>query len=311
MRALVTGGAGFIGSNLVSLLVAEGHRVTVLDNLSTGYRANLPAEIPLVEGDIRDARLVGDAMKDRDVLFHLGAFVSLPESFERSDECRSINVDGTRNLLEAAAQGRVRRVVFSSTSAVYPELPDTPKGEEDPLEPVSPYASTKLEGERLLQEFRADRGLSYAALRYFNVFGPRQRADSDYAAVIPIFIARCLAGEPLTIYGDGGQTRDFIFVRDVARANLRAALAPQCGVYNVGSGRPLAVLDLARQVCGLLDVPEQWEYEPRRAGDLLSSTAAIDKIRRELDWAPEHSFSDGLAETLEWWRTTGRKTDTS
>ena len=307
MRALVTGGAGFIGGHLVDLLSREGFQVTVLDNLTTGYRRNLPADIAFVEGDIRDGKLVGEVMAGQDLLFHLGAFVSLPESFERPEECYSVNVEGTRCLLDAAVEKRVKKVVFSTTSAVYPEFPDTPKGEEDPVDPLSPYARSKLEGEKLLEDFRGSRGLSGIGLRYFNVFGPRQRADSAYAAVIPIFIARALAGQPLTIYGDGTQTRDFIFVRDVARANLQASASPESGIFNVGSGYPMRILDLAAEVCRVLEKPEQWEFAPRRSGDLLSSTAAIDKIQQQLGWQPEYSFEAGLAQTLEWWRTTERE----
>ena len=307
MRALVTGGAGFIGGHLVDLLLERAHEVTVIDNLSTGYRGNFAAEIKFVQADVRDGKQVRAVMAGQDVLFHLGAFVSLPESFERPDECHSVNVEGTRCLLEAAVAAGVRKVVFSSTSALYPELPDRPKHEDGPLEPLSPYAASKLEGEKLLDHFFCNQGLSYVALRYFNVFGPRQRADSAYAAVIPIFISRALANKTLTLYGDGSQTRDFIFVKDVAHANLLAAQTKHAGIYNVGSGLPMSILDLANQVCALLRRSEKHDYAPRRPGDLLSSTAAIERIGQELEWQPEFSFGEGLQQTFEWWKSVERE----
>jgi UDP-glucose 4-epimerase len=307
VRALVTGGAGFIGGHVVNLLCEQGHEVTVLDNLSTGHRRNLSEEIKLVQGDVRDGKLVGEVMAGQDVLFHLGAFVSLPESFEKPDECHSVNVEGTRCLLEAAVAAGIGKVVFSSTSALYPEMPAEPKREDGPLEPLSPYATSKREGEKLLEEFSSNEGLSYVALRYFNVFGPRQRADSAYAAVIPIFISRALAGQSLTLYGDGHQTRDFIFVRDVARANLRASQVQQAGIYNVGSGHPMRIVELADQVCAILGRPRQHEFAPRRPGDLLSSTASIERTQQDLEWQPEYTFKQGLEQTLEWWESAERE----
>ncbi len=302
MRALVTGGAGFIGGHLVDLLLECSYEVTVLDNLSTGSRSNLSEQILLVQADVRDVKQVREVMAGQDFLFHLGAFVSLPESFDRPEECHNVNVEGTRCLLEAAVAAGVGKVVFSSTSALYPELPDTPKHEDGPLEPLSPYATSKFEGEKLLDHFFRTCGLSYVGLRYFNVFGPRQRADSAYAAVIPIFISRALAKESLTLYGDGSQTRDFIFVKDVARANLLAAQTKHSGIYNVGSGLPMSILDLANQVCELLRSSDKHDYAPRRPGDLLSSTAAIERIGQDLKWQAEFSFAEGLQQTLEWWK---------
>ena len=171
-----------------------------------------------------------------------------------------------------------------------------------PLEPLSPYATSKFEGEKLLDHFFRTCGLSYVGLRYFNVFGPRQRADSAYAAVIPIFISRALAKESLTLYGDGSQTRDFIFVKDVAHANLLAAQTKHSGIYNVGSGLPMSILDLANQVCELLRSSDKHDYASRRPGDLLSSTAAIERIGQDLKWQAEFSFAEGLQQTLEWWK---------
>ena len=307
MKALVTGGAGFIGGHLVELLSAQGHQVTVIDNLSTGYRHNLAEGIEFVQADVRDQKKVGEGIKGQDVLFHLGAFVSLPESFEKPEECHSVNVEGTRCLLEAAVAAGLSKVVFSSTSALYPELPNEPRVEDSPLEPLSPYAASKFEGEKLLDEFFRNRDLSYVALRYFNVFGPRQRADSAYAAVIPIFICRALDDQSLTLYGDGCQTRDFIYVKDVARANLRAAQAKQSGIYNVGSGLPKCILDLADQICTLLGRSPQHGFAPRRPGDLLSSTAAIGRIQQDLGWQPEFTFDEGLQQTIEWWKSADKK----
>ena len=301
MRALVTGGAGFIGSHVAERLHRGGHAVTVLDNLSTGYRDNLSNPIAIVEGDIRDQTIVNRLSRENDVIFHLAAFVNLPESFERPVECESVNVEGTRILLEAAAAGTVSRIVFSSTSALYPELPDEPKDEYSKLSPESPYATSKFDAELLLEEYRREHGISHAILRYFNVFGPRQRADSAYAAVIPIFIERAIAGSSFTIYGDGEQTRDFVFVEDVAAANLAAGLAIESGVYNVGTGRPTSIGALVRIVSDFFDRDGALEFEPLRQGDLLSSTASIARISSQLAWAPEHSLIEGLERTISWW----------
>ncbi|HKB57170.1 MAG TPA: NAD-dependent epimerase/dehydratase family protein, partial [Lacunisphaera sp.] len=225
LSALITGGAGFIGSNLADLLLAKGWRVRVLDNLSSGNIANLPAghqHLEFISGDIRDATTVRDACAGIDSVFHLAALVSVIESIKSPQLAKEINVDGTRNVFAGAAAAGVRRVVFSSSCAVYGDAPGDPQHEGLPPAPTSPYAATKLAGETLAAQFGA-RGLSVISLRYFNVYGPRQNPASDYAAVVPRFLDLALRRQAPTIYGDGEQIRDFIYVGDVARANLLAA----------------------------------------------------------------------------------------
>jgi UDP-glucose 4-epimerase len=236
------------------------------------------------------------------VAVHLAAFTSVPESFERFRECYRTNVHGTWNLLEAAARHGLRKVVFASSSAVYAELPDAPKSERDCPEPTSPYGVSKLEGEHLLEIFEKTRGLASAALRFFNVYGPRQPAGSAYAAAVPIFIERGLRGERLVVYGDGQQTRDFVYVGDVARAVVQAALEPATGVFNVGTGEATRVLALADEIARATGGPGDHRFEPLRPGDVRSSTADVSAISAALGWAPEHSLAQGLGETLGWYR---------
>ncbi|MCS7011119.1 MAG: NAD-dependent epimerase/dehydratase family protein, partial [Anaerolineales bacterium] len=224
MLALVTGGAGFIGSHLVRALLERGLAVRVLDNFSTGRRENLAGlPLELLEADLRDASQVRRAVEGADWVFHLAAFVSVPQSMAEPETCFSVNVGGLVNLLEACRQAGVRKVIFSSSTAVYGEPSVFPTPEDAPLSPLSPYALSKQIGEQYMRFYSRVFGLPTLSLRYYNVYGPRQRPDSDYAAAIPIFARRLLTGQPLTIYGDGRQSRDFIFVEDVVRANLLAA----------------------------------------------------------------------------------------
>lgn len=300
MNILVTGGAGFIGSHTVEKLIRLGHIVTVLDNLSTGEMANVPPGCAFIHGDVRDYSLVERCVQDQNVVIHLAAFTSVPESFERSTECFEVNVHGTLNVLESVARCRIGKLVFASSSAVYAEEPNVPKTETMCPEPASPYAVSKLEGEHLLEWYHRHRGLQCIALRYFNVYGSRQAADSDYAAVIPIFIERALSEETLTIYGDGQQTRDFVSVDDVVEVNAVAALGHACGVYNVGTGLETSVRALARQIIDLTGSNSAYSFAPRRPGDILSSTANIELIRERLGWSPKWSLSEGLVHTIEW-----------
>jgi UDP-glucose 4-epimerase len=300
-RALVTGGAGFIGSHLVRRLLTEGWQVCVLDDLSSGVPTAVAPGAEFVEGDVRDVRLLGELMAGCQRVFHLAAFVNLPESFERRDECMSVNVDGTRCVLDAALKSCVEKVVFSSTSALYPDKPADAKREEGPLATVSPYAESKLEGERLLRAY-GERGLRGVALRYFNVFGPGQPADSDYAAVVPLFIARALAGQYLNICGDGQQTRDFVYVEDVAGANWRAAEFADSGTFNVGTGQPITIVGLAEIIAGLLGGAVELNYIAPRPGDALSSTADCARAVRELGWSAAWPLEEGLRQTIAWWQ---------
>jgi UDP-glucose 4-epimerase len=303
--ALVTGGAGFIGSHTAERFARHGYAVRVLDDLSTGARSNLNPGWDLREADIRDDAAVREAVAGADVVLHFAAFISVPESFERESECLDTNVAGTRNLLAACAQHGVRKLVFASTSALYGELPDVPKAETEPPQPSSPYAASKLAGERLLEEFAAE-GVAGTALRFFNVYGPRQAADSAYAAAVPIFAELGLRGETLTIYGDGRQTRDFVFVSDVAEAVLCAAESPRTGVYNVGTGSAVEVLELANTIAGLTGGPSKHRFAPLRPGDVRSSTAVITRIAEALDWSPACSLEQGLSDTVKWYRHLAR-----
>jgi len=302
-RALVTGGAGFIGSHLCTALIEAGVDVVVLDNFRTGKKAHL-ADLPvrLIEGDITDRAAVRAAVAGCDVVFHLAALVSVPESMERVHDCVALNVTGLLNVLEEAAAARARKLVLSSSAAIYGDDPTVPKIESMPPAPRSPYAITKLDGEYYCDLFAATRRLETTALRYFNVFGPRQDPRSAYAAAVPIFIRRALAGAPITIHGDGQQTRDFIHVRDVVGANLFAArTAGLTGVFNVGYGGSLTIRDLATRIVALTGSASPIEFGPPRAGDVRHSRASADKLRAA-GWRPTGDLDQGLVETVNWFR---------
>lgn len=301
-RVLVTGGAGFIGSFVGERYAREGFAVRVLDDLSTGERANCDPAWELCVGDVRDAGAVGDAVADCDVVVHLAAFTSVPESFHRFQECTQTNVLGTFQVLEACDRHGTGKLVFGSSCAVYAELPDAPKRETDRPEPISPYAVSKLEGEHLLEGFAATRGLACVALRFFNVFGPRQSLASDYASAVATFARRSLRGEPLTIYGDGRQTRDFVYVEDVAEAVYRAGTGGARDVCNVGTGQAREVLALADAIVAIAGGPPEHRFEPARAGDLRASRADLTRTAAELGWQPRFALEEGLERTLAWWR---------
>ena len=305
--ALVTGGAGFIGSHLARRLLAEGWAVRVLDNLSSGDRDAVPAGAELVEGDVRDQALVREVSDGCRRVFHFAAYVNLPVSFAHREECMAVNVDGTRCALEAALSAGAERFVLSSTSALYTEAPPGAKCEDGPLATDSPYAESKLAGERLVADYR-QRGLDGVALRYFNVFGPGQPAESDYAAVIPLFISRGLGDQPLTLCGDGRQTRDFVYVEDVAAANWRASESRATGVYNVGTGREVAIVELADLIAEMLDFGQPHQFIAERPGDVASSTASVALAAEALQWRAQWSLEDGLRATVAWWRAQSMET---
>jgi len=302
MRVLVTGGAGFIGSHLVEHFQGRAE-VRVLDNLRTGRRENL-AELAceFIEGSILDRSLVQRAMQGVDYVFHLAALISVPESLEQPVACVEINTLGTLVVLEEAARAGVKKLVFSSSAAVYGDNPAVPKRETMPPEPCSPYAATKLDGEFYCRLFTDTGRLATACLRYFNVFGPRQDPHSPYAAAVPQFIARALRGEPLTIFGDGEQTRDFIHVRDVAAANaFFAAATDATGAFNVARGERLSIHDLARTIVRLAGTSSALRYAPRRAGDVQHSLADITKLRAA-GFASACPLAEGLQDTLAFYR---------
>jgi UDP-glucose 4-epimerase len=303
-RALVTGGAGFIGSRLTSALLRAGAQVTVLDDLSAGTRDRLGSphgHLRVVEGDVRDPAALAEALDAVAVVFHLAAIVSIPLSTERPELAHDVNGAGTLRVLEAALRAGVERVVYSSSTAVYGDVDRLPVSEDLPTRPLSPYGESKLAGERCALGFQATHGLPTVALRYFNVFGPGQDPSSDYAAVIPRFIASSLRGQPVTIYGDGEQTRDFVYVDDVVRANLLAADAPVEATgraVNVATGQGRSVNELAGLVRDLTGSPAEPVRAPERPGEIRHSVADVTLAREVLGFEAVTPFEEGLARTV-------------
>jgi nucleoside-diphosphate-sugar epimerase len=305
MKVLVTGGAGFIGSHIVEELLQRGHAVRVLDDFSTGRRANLQAfhgDLEILEGDLRDPSRVNAAVQGVEWIFHHAAFISVPESLRDPQTCFAINVAGTVTLLEAARKAGVKKVVLASSSAVYGDTQEIPTPEDTALRPLSPYAVSKHVNEHYARFYTHTFNLPVASLRYYNVYGPRQQPDSPYAAAIPIFLNRLLSSQPITVFGDGKQTRDFIFVKDIVRANLLAAESPDSAgeVFNICSGRQLRLLELLEELDEL--APQQFEvrFTAPRPGDILHSTGKPDRARKVLGFQAETSLSEGLAQTWAW-----------
>ena len=302
MKYLITGGAGFIGSHIVRGLLAQGADVRVLDNFSSGKRENLHGlEVEVLEGDLRDASKIAQAVRGVNIIFHEAAFVSVPESMEKPQECFDVNITGTSILFDAARKAGVQRVVIASSAAVYGDSTAMPLIEDTPLKQLSPYAVSKRVDEMYAELFTNQFGLEVAALRYFNVYGPRQRPDSTYAAAVPIFIRRMLDNKPITVFGDGGQTRDLINVRDVVQANLLASQHPAAPgqIFNVCTGvetRLLDLLDILYEV--FPDAPKHIHAEPR-AGDIYRSIGTPKKIMDTLGFDPKISLAEGLREAVE------------
>lgn len=311
MNILVTGGAGFIGTSVVEQAIASGHAVTVFDNLETGDRANLPPGVPLIEGDIRDPEALKAAMAGIEVVIHLAAMVSVVRSVREPQACFDTNVTGTHNVLAAAREARCRRVVYASSAAVYGNAAQLPKRETHTPEPASPYALSKTMNEVHAEYFSKYMGLETVGLRFFNVYGPRQRPDSPYAGVISVAASRLLAGETFTVNGTGEQTRDFVYVDDIAGATLAAATRPglALAVVNVGSGTRLSLLALLAAMGRTLEVTPQLAFGPPREGDVLHSQADISRLVEELGYRPQVSLEEGLKRTLGWMKTpTGTRT---
>ncbi len=302
---VVTGGAGFIGSHLVRALAGSGRRVRVVDNFVTGSRENLPPGVELLEGDVADR--AADAAREADVVYHIAALPSVPRSVEKPLECHRATAESTVAVLAAAEKAGVRRVVFASSSSVYGDTPVMPKREDMPPRPLSPYAVAKLAGELYCRSWAAHTRLETVALRFFNVFGPRQDPESPYAAVIPIFIRCLLSGRPVPVYGDGAQTRDFTYVADVVRGILAAGAAPGVsgGVYNIAGGRPVAVGGLAHTLARLVGARAELEFRPPRPGDIRDSWADVSAARRDLNFTATTPIEEGLGLTLDWFRGQG------
>jgi len=303
---LVTGGGGFIGSNLVRALVERGERVRVLDNFATGKRSNLAefaGQVELLEGDIRDRALVEQAVAGVDYVLHQAALGSVPRSIQDPITSNEVNVNGTINLLWAAKQARVKRFVFASSSSVYGDTPTLPKEESMPPNPISPYATSKLAGERYALSFWHVYRLPTVALRYFNVFGPKQDPDSQYAAVIPRFITALMNGVPPVIFGDGEQSRDFTYIDNVVQANLLACTAPEAPGHfmNVACGERYTLNTLLQELNRIMGTHIAARYESARPGDVKHSMAATTRAQSLLSFSPEVRFQEGLRRTVAWY----------
>jgi len=313
-RVLVTGGAGFIGSNLVDALLADGsYTVRVLDSFVTGRRENLAhcgEDIELVEGDIRDVETVEEAVEDVQLVLHQAALPSVSRSVKAPVTTNAVNVDGTLKLLSAARRAGVRRLVLASSSSVYGDGPDLPKNEEMQPRPMSPYAVTKLAAEGFCRVFSEIYGFETVALRYFNVFGPRQDPTSQYSGVIAKFTSCALNGEPYTVYGDGTQSRDFSFIDNIVHANLLALRAPRVTgeAINIACGDRIRLLDMVSMLNELVELEIPIRFVTPRPGEVSHSQADISRAASVLSYKPVVSFRDGLARTLDWYRSHGGAT---
>ncbi len=312
-KTLVTGGAGFIGSHLVEGLVAAGHEVVVLDNLSTGARENLDpvrGRVRFVEGDVRDAAALRPLLQGVSWVFHLAALASVPRSVADPFSSHDHNATGTLTILLAARDAGVQRFVYSASSSAYGDTETLPKVETMPARPRSPYAISKYVGELYAETFQRLYGLETVSLRYFNIFGPRQAPDSPYAAVIPKFVTALLGGEPPVVHGDGRQTRDFTFVANAVAANLGAAQAPAARVagqvFNVGCGDRTSLLDLLGELRALIGARVATRHVEPRAGDVRDSQADIEAARRAFGYEPSVGLREGLARTVDWYREIAR-----
>ena len=304
-KILITGGAGFIGSHIVDELIND-NEITIIDNLTTGSIKNLKypehENLNFIEGDIREINF-DDFTSGTDYIFHLAAMASVPLSVEKPMECNDINVNSTVKLLKSAVDNDVKKIVFSSSSSVYGENRNMPLKETEQPMPTSPYAASKASCELYLRTFYESYGLNYIALRYFNVFGPRQDKNSQYAAVIPNFISALLEGKPAEIYGDGEQTRDFVYIGDIAQANINSCKSDYNGIINIASGKKLTINELYEIVKNALGSELKPKYLPKRPGDIkhsLADTSNMEKINLKIDYG---NFEDQIIETVNWFKT--------
>ncbi|MBU4343435.1 MAG: SDR family oxidoreductase [Candidatus Omnitrophica bacterium] len=305
MKFLVTGGAGFIGSHIVDALVKNGDKVKVIDDFSSGARENLQGaidKIELIEDDIRDKAVVGSLMQGIDYVLHQAALRSVPKSLGNPELYNDVNINGTLNILTAARDAKVKRVVFASSSSIYGETDKLPEKEDFLPLLISPYALTKLAGEYYCRIFSQIYGLETASLRYFNVFGPRQSLENEYAVVIPKFITCMLKDEEPPIHGDGKQTRDFTYVENVVHANIKAATAPgiKCEVFNIACGKAFSVLDIVKYVNKILKKDIKPKLGPIRQGDVKYTLADISKARKLIKFEPKIGFEEGLVKAVEY-----------
>ena len=305
MRALITGGAGFIGSSIARALLARGDEVRILDNLLTGFEENIPPEAEFFRGDLRELDNVRRACDGMEVVFHQGAFRSVPKSVDNPTMANDCNVTGTLHVLIGAVEADVRRVVYASSSSAYGESGVDIQHEELTPRPSSPYAVSKLAGEYYCRTWTAVHGLSTVSLRYFNVFGPGQHPESKYAALFPGFISKLVAGEAPEVHWDGEQSRDFTFIEDVVRANLAAAEAPDEASgkpFNIGGGRPKTVNEVLKAVTDALGVWIDPVHTPKRQGDIRSTHADISRARDILGWEPKADWDEAVQATVDWFQ---------
>lgn len=310
VRALVTGGAGFIGSHIADGMMKRGIETRILDNFSTGKRENIEGMdgVEIIEGDIRDLELVREATDGVDLVFHQGALASVADSFNDPAYANSVNIDGTLNVLTAARDAGVQKVIFAGSSSAYGDSEVMPKEETMRENPISPYAVTKMAGEKYFSVFSKAYGLDTVVLRYFNVFGPRQDPSSPYSGVISLFITKLLAGERPAIFGDGEQTRDFVFVENVVMANIFASVSRVGGgeVFNVAAGETVTVNELFRTVQEMTGAEAiRPIYREARKGDIRHSVADTSKARQALGYWPVVGFREGLKRTIDWYRRNG------
>ena len=298
MKVLVTGGAGFIGSHIVEHFQGKAE-VRVLDNFRSGHRHNLDGfDVEIIEGSILDRDIVRKAVEGVDYVFHLAAMISVPESMEKPIECVKLNCEGLLIVLEEASKANVKKLCFSTSAAIYGDNPELPKRESMVPEPKSPYAVTKLDGEYYCDMFTREGKLQTACLRYFNVFGPRQDPKSAYAAAVPIFAAKAAKNETITVYGDGEQTRDFIYVKDIVAANVFMAESEFTGVYNVAYGNSITINELLKIIKEATNSSSEIIHAEERAGDVKHSKAAVDKLKAT-GFKPQHDLPTGLKTTID------------
>jgi len=306
MAYLVTGGAGFIGSHITEELIKRGDDVVILDNMYSGRQVNLAAnpKAVFVEGSIMDTDVLDSICTEYNIegIFHLAAVASVQKSIENPVLVHDVNVTGTLNVLEVARKHGVRKVVLSASAAAYGDNPVFPKREDMLPEPLSPYAVSKIASEMYCKTYAELYDLQTVSLRYFNVFGPRQDPNGEYAAVIPKFTEKICAGESPTVFGDGNQTRDFVFVKDVARANILAMDSDVCGLFNIGTGVQTSLNDLAKMIMDAAGISVEMKYEAAREGDVRYSVADISKAERELGYKPEWDLGEGVRETVEYFK---------
>lgn len=307
MKFLITGGAGFIGSHIAERLVWEGGKVIVLDNLSTGKEENLNSikdKILFINGDIRDLDLLLSLTKNVDYIFQEAAMTSVLESMENPEKCNEINITGTLNVFIAGLRNQVKRVIYASSSAIYGDDPIIPKREDQRENPISPYAISKYVGELYMKFFYEVYKLEVVSLRYFNVYGPRQDPNSPYSAVIPKFISSLLKNETPTIYGDGEQTRDFIYVEDVVSANIQAMKIKNIGgkVFNIATGKRISINKLYEEIKRLINANIDPIYAPERKGEVRDSVGDITLAKKYLLWTPKFFLEEGLKRTINWYK---------